>query len=158
MCHFWNRTLEGRGRCMRQRNWTPVPIAGNTSWKQFGTVQSMREGQNRVTYQVSTTWYLGKGTQRKGIPGSQPQRSSTLGSSLARSTRTILTSRQRPFLQSTPHHRWLGQQSSPPSLPSGNEDDRQDALRSAPKRSEATRKRRQGGIRVSVVLEPEAGG
>ena len=99
----------------------------------------MRESQNRVTYQASTTWCLKKGTQRKRIPGNQPQRSSTLGSSSACSIRTILTSRQRPLLQSISHHQWLGQQSSPPSLPSRNEDDqRNDVLQSGS--SEATRK------------------
>ena len=142
ICHCWNRTPQGRGGCMRRRNWTPVTIAGNMRWKQFGTARSMQESQNQVIYQVSTIWSHGKDIQRKKIPGSQPQRSSTLESSLARSTRTILTSRQRPLLQSTPHHRWLGQQSSPPSLSSGNEGDQQDALRSAP--NEVTRKRRQG--------------
>ena len=48
----------------------------------------------------------------------------------------------------------VSQQSSSPW--NENEDDWQDALRSAP--SEATRKRRQERIRISVVLEPEAGG
>ena len=104
----------------------------------------MQGSQNRVTYQASTTWCFGKSIQKKRIPGSQPQRSSTLESSSARSTRTTLTSRRRLLLQSTPHHQWLGQQSSPPSLPSGNEDDqrkddqRKDVLRSAS--SEETRK------------------
>ena len=69
----------------------------------------------------------------------------------------ILMVRKDPFLPSTPHHRWLDQLSSPLSLSNGNGDDQgKDALRSAP--SEATRKRRQGGIRVSAVLEPEASG
>ena len=47
----------------------------------------------------------------------------------------------------------VSQQSSSPQ--SGNKGDRQDVLRNAP--NEATRKRRQGGIRVSAVLEPETG-
>ena len=151
MCHCWNRTPQGRGGCMRRtwRNWTPVTIAGNTRWKQFGTARSMRESQNRANYQASTIWCLEKGTQKKRIPGNQPQRSSTLGSSSARSTKTILTSRQRLLLPSTPRHRWLGQQPSSP--PNESEDDqRKDVLRSAS--SEVTRKRRQGGIRVSAVL------
>ena len=143
MCHCWNRTPQGRGGCMRRRNWTPVTIAGNTRWKQFGTARSMRESQNQVTYQASTIWCLGKGIQRKRIPGSQPQQSSTLESSSARSTRTILTSRQRLLLPSTPHHQWLDQQPGPPSFSNKSEDDRQDALKNAPN-EEATRKRRQG--------------
>ena len=130
-----------------QKNWTPVTIAGNTRWKQFGTVWSMQESQNRVTYQASTTWCLEKSIQRKKIPRSQPQRSSTLESSSARSTRTILTSRRQLLLQSTPHHQWLDQL----SLSNGKKDDQQDALRSAPRRAnrrvkqddkeEATKKR-----------------
>ena len=124
-------------------------IAGNTRWKQFGTARSMRESQNWATYQISTTWCLGKSTQRKTIPGSQPQWFSTLESSSACSTKTTLTNRQRLLLQSIPHHQWLGRQSSPPSLSSRNKDDQQDALRSAPRRArrakrgdkkEATRK------------------
>ena len=130
-----------------RRNWTPgTMIAGNTRWKQFGTARSMRESQNRVTYQASTTWCLGKGIQRKRIPGSQPQQSSTLESSSACSTRTILTSQQRLLLPLTPHHRWLDQQPGPPSLSyksKGDRVDRQDALRNAPN-EEVTRKRRQG--------------
>ena len=138
MCHCWNRTPQGRGGCMRTtwRNWTPeTMIAGNTRWKQFGTARSMRESQNRVIYQASTTWCLGKGTQRKRIPRSQPQRSSILESLSACSTRTTLTSRRQLLLQSIPHHRWLGQQSSPPSLSIGNEDDQQDTLQSTPRRA-----------------------
>ena len=65
-------------------------------------------------------------------------------------------------LQSTLHHQWLDQS----SLSSGKEDNQQDALRSAPRRAnrrvkrgekeEAIRKRRQGGIRVSVVLRAKS--
>ena len=47
----------------------------------------------------------------------------------------------------------VSQQTSSPR--SRNKSDRQDALRSAP--NEVIRKRRQEGIRVSVVLEPKAG-
>ena len=139
MCYYWNRTLKGTGGCMRRtrRNWTLVTIAGNTRWKQFGTARSMRESQNRVTYQASTTWCLGKGTQRKRIPGSQPQWSSTLGSSSACSTKTIPTSQRRAFLSLTPCHQWLGQQ--PSSSPNESEDDqRKDVLQSAS--SETTKK------------------
>ena len=171
ICHCWSRTPQGRGGWTRtRRNWTPATmIAGNTSWKQFGTARSMRENQNRVIYQASTTWCLGKGTRRKRIPGSQPQRSSTLESSSARSTRTTLTSRRRLLLQSTPHHRWP----SPPNLSSGNEDNRQDALRSAPSarcakqgdKEEATRRnlsqcssksQKPAGSRRSVFLAQRA--
>ena len=171
MCHCWSRTLQGRDKWTRtRRNWTPATmIVGNTRWKQFGTARSMQESQNQVTYQVSTIWCLGKGIQKKKIPGSQPQRSSTLESPSACSTRIILTSRQQLLLPSTPHHRWLDQQPGPPSLSNKSEGDRQDALRNAPNevtrkrrqgrgdKEEATRKRQQGGIRVSVVLGSKAG-
>ena len=72
MCYCWNRIPQRRDKCMRRmrRNWTPMTITGNTRWKQFGTARSMRESQNRVTYQASTTGCLRKGTQRKKIPGS----------------------------------------------------------------------------------------
>ena len=91
--------------------------------------------QNRATYQASTTWCLRKDTQRKRIPGSQPQRSSTLKSSSACSTRTTLTSRRQLLLQSILHYQWLSQQSSLLSPSSRNKDDRQDALRSALRRA-----------------------
>ena len=131
------------------RNWAETKA--NTRWKQFETARSMRESQNQITYQASTTWCLGKGIQRKKIPGSQPQRFSTLESSSAHSTRTILASRQRLLLPLTPRHRWLDQQSSSPQNES--EDDQQkDVLRSAS--SEVTsRNPSQFGF-----LEPEAGG
>ena len=119
------------------RNW--MEIKANTRWRQFRTARFMRESQNRVIYQASTTWCLEKGTQRKRIPGSQPQWSSTLESSSACSTRITLTSRRQLLLQLTLHHQWLGQQSSSPKLLSGNEDDQQkDVLRNAS--SETTRK------------------
>ena len=162
MCHCWNRTPQGRGGCMRRtrRNWTPVTIAGNTRWKQFGIARSMQESQNRVTYQASTTWCLGKNIQRKRIPGSQPQRSSTLESLLACSTRTTLTSWQRLLLQSIPHHQWLDL----PSLSSGNKDNQQDALRSAPSRANRRAKQghkkevtRRNPSQFSFLKGPEAG-
>ena len=121
----------------------------------------MQESQNQVNYQAFIIWCLRKGIQRKKTSKSQPQRSNTLESSSTRSTRTILTSRQRLLLLSTPHHQWLDEQPSSPSLPSGFKDDRQAALRSAARgarrakrgdKKKATRKRRQGGIRVSAVL------
>ena len=139
MCYCWNRTPQGRSVCMRKmrKNWTPVTIPENTRWKQFETAQSMRESQNRVIYQAFTTWCLEKGTQKKRIPGSQPQQSRILGSSSARSTRTILTNRQQPLLPLTPHHQWLGQQSS--STPNESKDDQQkNVLRSMS--SKATKK------------------
>ena len=103
----------------------------------------MQESQSQAIYQVSTIWSHGKDIRRKKIPESQPQQSNTLESSSARSTRTTLTSRQWLLLQSIPDHQWLNQQSSSPSLSSGKEDDRQDALKSVKKRNkeEATRKR-----------------
>ena len=139
MCHCWSRTLQGRGGWMTtRRNWTPATmIAGNTKWRQFGTARSMQESQNQVIYQVSTIWSHGKDIQKKRIPGSQLQRSSTLESSSARSTKTTLTSRRQHLLQSIPHHRWLDSL----SLSSGNEDDQQNALRSAPRRAYRRAKR-----------------
>ena len=111
-CHCWSMTPPGRGGWIRtQRNWTPARIAVSTRWRQFVTALSMRESQ-QVIYQDSTIWFLGKVIQKKKIPGSLTQRSNTLGSSSARSTRTILTSRQRSLRPSTLHHRWPGQPSS----------------------------------------------
>ena len=75
------------------------------------TMLSMQKSQ-RVIYQGSTIWFLGKVIQKKKIPRSLTQRSNTLGSSSARSIRIILTSRQRPLRPSTLHHRWPGQPSS----------------------------------------------
>ena len=110
--------------------------AESTKWRQFGTARSMRESQNQVIYQVFTTWSHGKNIQRKRIPGNQLQRSSTSESSLARSTRTILTSRPRLLLLSTPHHRWLDRQSSRLDLPNESEDDQPTALTNELKRTE----------------------
>ena len=114
-CHCWSRTPPGRGGWMRttRRNWTPVTmIAVSMRWRQFVTARSMRESQNQVIYQVSTIWFLGKVIQKKKIPGSLHRPFSTLGSSSARSTKIIRTSRQRPLRPSTLHHRWPGQPSS----------------------------------------------
>ena len=113
-----------------RRNWT-LATKENTRWKQFGTTRSMQESQNQVIYQVSTIWFHRKDIRKKKIPRSQLQQSNTLESSSACSTRTTLISQRRLLLQSIPHHRQLDQQSSQPSLSSGNEDDQQDALRSA---------------------------
>ena len=96
----------------------------------------MRESQNQVIYQVSTIWSHGKDIQRKRIPGSQLQPSSTSESSSARSTRTILTSRPRLLLLSTPHHRWLDRQSSRLDLPNKSKDDQPIALTNELKRTE----------------------
>ena len=138
MCHCWSRTPQGRGGWTRtRRNWTPATrIAGNTKWRQFGTARSMQESQNQVIYQVSTIWSHGKDIQKKRIPGSQLQRSSTSESSSARSTRTILTSRPRLLLLSTPHHRWLDRRSSRRSLANESEDDQPTALTNELKRTE----------------------
>ena len=86
-----------------RRNWTPT-TAGSTKWRQFGTIQFMRESQNWAIYQAFTIWFHGRDIQRKRIPGSQPQRSSTLESLSARFTKTILTSQQQLLLLSTPCH------------------------------------------------------
>ena len=96
-----------------RRNWTPVTMkAVSTRWRQFVTAPSMRESQKQVIYQGSTIWFLGKVIQKKKIPGSLHRPFSTLGSSSARSTKIIRTSRQRPLRPSTLHHRWPGQPSS----------------------------------------------
>ena len=81
-------------------------------WRQFGIARSMQESQNQVIYQGSTIWFLGKVIQKKKIPGSLIQRSNTLGSSSACSTRIILTSRQQSLRPLTLHHQWPGQPSS----------------------------------------------
>ena len=96
----------------------------------------MQESQNQVIYQVSTIWSHGKDIQRKKIPRSQLQRSSTSESSSARSTRTILTSRPRLLLLSTPHPRWLDRQSSRLDLPNESEDDQPTTLTNELKRTE----------------------
>ena len=113
MCHCWSRTSSGRRRWIRtQRNQTPVTMSAvSTRWRQFVTARSMQESQ-RVIYQGSTIWVLGKVIQKKKIPGSLIQRSNTLGNLSARSTKTILTSQQQPLWPSILHHRWLGQLSS----------------------------------------------
>ena len=80
-------------------------------WRQFVTARSIQQSQ-RVIYQDSTIWFLGKVIQKKKIPGSLHRPFSTLGSSSARSTKIIRTSRQRPLRPSTLHHRWPGQPSS----------------------------------------------
>ena len=84
--------------------------AESTRWKQFVTARSMQESQ-RVIYQGYTIGFLGKVIQKKKIPKSLHRPFSILGSSSARSIRTILTSRQRPLKLSTLHHRWPGQPS-----------------------------------------------
>ena len=139
-CHCWNRTPPGRGGWTKKSDkWSSMPatmIAGSTKWRQFGTARSMQESQNQVIYQVSTIWSHGKDIQKKRIPGSQLQRSSTSESSSARSTRTILTSRPRLLLLSTPHHRWLDRRSSRRSLSNESEDDQPTALTNELKRTE----------------------
>ena len=144
MCHCWSRTSQERGGSSQYQS-SSRATTRNTRWKQFETAQSMQKSQNWATYQASTIWCLGKGIQKKKIPGSQPQRSSILGSSSAHSTRTTLTSRRRLLLQSTPHHQWLGQQSSPLNLSSGNKDDRQDALQSALRRARCAKQGQERG-------------
>ena len=138
MCHCWSRTPQERGGWTRtRRNWTPATrIAGNTKWRQFGTARSMQESQNQVIYQVSTIWSPGKDIQKKRIPGSQFQRSSTSESSSARSTKIILTSQPRLLLLSTPHHQRLNRQSSQRSLLNKSEDDQPIALTNELKRTE----------------------
>ena len=115
-------------------------IAGNTKCRQFRTARSMQESQNQVIYQVSTIWSHGKDIQKKRIPGSQLQRSSTSESSSARSTRIILTSQPRLLLLSTPHHRrldrQLDRQSSRRSLSNESEDDQPTTLTNELKRTD----------------------
>ena len=110
--------------------------ARSTKWRQFGTARSMRESQNQVIYQVSTIWSHGKDIQRKRIPGSQLQRSSTSESSSARSTRTILTSQPRLLLLLTPHPQWLDRQLSRLDLLNESKDDQPIALTNELKRTE----------------------
>ena len=139
-CHCWSRTPPERGGWMKKSDkWSLTQVtmkAGSTKWRQFGTTRSMQESQNQVTYQVSTTWSHRKDIQRKRIPWSQVQPSSTFESSSARSTRTILTSRPRLLLLSTPRHRWLDRQSRPLSLSNESEDDQPTALTNELRRTE----------------------
>ena len=110
--------------------------AESTKWRQFGIAQSMQESQNQVIYQVSTTWSHGKDIQRKRIPGSQLQPSSTSESSSACSTMTILTSQPRLLLILTPHPQWLDRQSSRLDLLNKSKDNQLIALTNELKRSE----------------------
>ena len=138
-CHCCSGTLPGRGGWTKMSDkWslTLATIAGSTKWWQFGTVRSMWGSQNQVIYQASTTWFHGKDTQKKKIPGSQSQQSNTLESSLTRSIRIILTSRPRLFLLLTPRHQWLDRQSSPLGLPNESEDDQPIALTNELKKTE----------------------
>ena len=143
-CHCWNKTPPGRsGWIKKSDKWSSMPatiIARSTKWRQFETARSMRESQNQVIYQVSTIWSHKKDIQKKRIPGSQLQRSSTSESSSARSTRIILTSQPRLLLLSTPHHRrldrQLDRQSSRRSLSNESEDDQPTALTNELKRTE----------------------
>ena len=112
------------------------------------------------TYQDYTIWLHRKITQKKRTPGNLPRRSCTFGRWSPLSTKTTRRSRQRHQHSWTPLRPWPSQQSSSPQ--NGNKDDQQEALRSAPRcarrrakrgdKEEATKKRRQGGIRVSAVL------
>ena len=137
-CHCWSRTSPKRGGWTKKLDKWSLTLATmrSTKWRQFGTVRSMRGSWNQVIYQVSTTWFHGKDTRRKKIPGSQPQRSNTSESSSAHSTWIILTSRPRLLLLSTPHHRWLDRQSSRLDLPNESEDDQPTALTNELKRTE----------------------
>ena len=139
-CHCWSRTPPGRGGWTKKSDkWSSTQVtmkAESTKWRQFGTARSMRESQNQVIYQVSTIWSHGKHIQRKRIPGSQLQWSSTSGSSSACSTTTTLTSQSQLLLLLTSHHRWLDQQSSQLDLPNESEDNQPTALTNELKRTE----------------------
>ena len=139
-CHCWSKTPPGRGGWMKKSDkWSSTQVtmkAESTKWRQFGTARSMRESQNQVIYQVSTIWSHRKDIQRKRIPESQLQRSSTSESSSACSTRTILTSRPQLLLLSTPHHQWLDRQSSQLDLPNKSKNDQPTALTNELKQTE----------------------
>ena len=139
-CHYWSKTPPGRGGWMKKSDkWSSIQVtvkAGSMKWRQFGTVRSMQKSQNQVIYQVSIIWSHGKDNQRKRIPGNQLQPSSTSESSSARSTKTILTSRPRLLLLSTPHPRWLDRHSSRLDLLNESEDDQPTALTNELKRTE----------------------
>ena len=126
-CYCWSRTPPGRGGWMKKSDkWSSTQVtmkAESTKWRQFGTARSMRESQNQVIYQVSTTWSHGKDIKRKRIPGSQLQRPSTSENSSAHSTKTILTNRPRLFLLLVSQHRWLDQESSRQDLSNKSEND-----------------------------------
>ena len=82
--HCWSRTSPGRGGWMKTRqNWMSVMMrAESMKWRQFEIARFMRESQ-RVIYQGSTIWFLGKVIQKKKIPGSLYRSFSTLESSSA---------------------------------------------------------------------------
>ena len=138
--HCWSKTPPRKSGWMKKSDklsLTQVTMkVRSTKRRQFRTVRSIQESQNQVIYQVSTIWSHRKNIQRKRIPGSQLQRSSTSESSSAHSTRTILTSQPRLLLLSTPHHRWPDRQSSQLGLPNESEDDQPTALTNELKRTE----------------------
>ena len=142
--HYWSRTSLRKGKWMKKSDkWSLTQLtmkAESTKWRQFETAWSMRESQNQVIYQVSIIWSHGKDIQRKKIPRSQLQRSSTSESSLACSTKTILISQQRLLLLLTPHYRWLDRQSdrqsSCLSLPNKSEDNQLTTLINELKKTE----------------------
>ena len=139
-CYCWSRTPPREGGWMKKSDkWSSTQVtmkAGSRKWRQFGTARSIRESQNRVIYQVSIIWSYEKDIQRKRIPRNQLQWSSTSESSSACSIKTILTSRPRLLLLSTPHHRWLDRQSSRLDLPNESEDNQPTALTNELKRTE----------------------
>ena len=74
----------------------------------FETVWSMPKSQQQVSCQGSTTWFCGKITLRKRIPGSLYWQSSTFKDSLTPITKTIQKGHQQPFSLSIQLHQWRG--------------------------------------------------
>ena len=125
-CHCWSKILLGRGRWIKKSDkWRSIPatmMAGNTKWRQFGTVRFRQESQ-KVIYQDYTIWYLGKDIRKKKIPRNQLQQSSISKGSSARFRKIILISQLQFFLLLTLHHWWLDWQSSSLSFPNKSKDD-----------------------------------
>ena len=160
ICYCWSKTSQERGESSQCQS-SSWATTRSTRWKLSETVQSMPREQTD-TFQGYTIWLHGRVTWKKRTPGNLPRLSCTSGRWSAPFTRTTQRNQQQHQHPWTPLRPWPSQRPSSPQPKS--EDDRQNALRSAPSevlkkkrqgrgnKEEATRKRQQGGIRISVVL------
>ena len=136
MCHCWSRIPQGRGGSSQCQSLSGATTR-STRWKLSETVQSMPRKQTD-TFQGYTIWLHGRVTRKKRTPGNLPWLSCTSGRWSAPFTRTTRRSRQRHQHPWTLLHPWPSQQ--PSSFQSGNEDDQQDALQSAPRRDKCAKR------------------
>ena len=74
----------------------------------FETARSMPKNQQQVSCQGSTTWFCGKATPRKRIPGSLYRQSSTFKGLLTPITKTIQKDQQQPLFPSIQLYQWQG--------------------------------------------------